>query len=96
MIEIYVKYIGYLQKVFKKKDETIDLDDNSTIDDLINHLSQKNRIPEEKFSMPLFQGKFQYFATIIINDKKYDELGGIKAKLRNKDTVTFIPPLGGG
>ncbi|MEM3550477.1 MAG: MoaD family protein [Candidatus Bathyarchaeia archaeon] len=95
MISVTVRAVFQLKQILGAKETIVQLKENATIDDLIQHLIEKSgRKFEDAIKNP--DGSIASTITILLNGRRIDFLEGTKTKLEDGDVVSFIPPVGGG
>lgn len=95
-LEVTVKFFTTLREILGKKEDKVELADNSTIEDLLKKLSQKhgdkfiNYVYDKKTKSPRVHLQFLVDSVNIIT------LQGFKTKLKDGNVVAIVPPVGGG
>ena len=94
-MKIEIKFFTALREITSKKVEKLELQENTTIDELIILLSNKFG---KKFKEYVYNknGKIQDFLSFLINGKNINTLQGLTTKLQEGDVVAILPPVGGG
>lgn len=94
-MKIEIKFFTSLREITSKKVEKLELQENTTIDELIILLSNKFG---KKFKDYIFnkKGNIQDFLSFLINGKNINTLQGLDTKLQEGDVVAILPPVGGG
>ncbi len=96
-MKIKIEYLGHVRNLLNtKRQEEIELDGNSTIQDLLNTLAKKHGEP---FKKTIYEPgspdlKANFIATV--NGHLLNQLSGINTKLKNNDKVTIMPIVSGG
>jgi len=96
-VKIKIEYLGHVRNLLNtKRQEEIEINENSTIQDLLNILSEKHGEPFKKaIYEPGSQDlKANFMATV--NGHLLNQLKGINTKLKNDDNVTIMPIVSGG
>jgi len=79
------KFIGRLREILSRE---IEFETSITLKRLIESF------PEEARRLICKEGKVNII--VLINNKPVEEFGGLSAIIKDKDVVSFIPPVGGG
>ena len=94
-MNIIVKVYGHLQDVFKKKEFAVELpDEKSTLDTLITQIGKLYGKDTERELRPRESAKFPLM--VIVGNKDYRFLKGMKTSLHEGTIVYFMPPAVGG
>lgn len=93
-MKVHVKIYGHLQTLFQEKHLSIDLPNQSTLDDLIVHIGKTYGREKEKELRPDEGTKFPLM--IIVGNKDHRFLDGMQTVLADDVTVYFMPPAVGG
>jgi len=94
--EVTVKFFTTLREILGKKEDIVELADNSTIEDLLRKLSQKHG---DKFIDYIYDEKTKRpraYLQFLIDSFSIGTLQGLKTKLKDGNVVAIIPPVGGG
>jgi MoaD family protein len=89
-MNIEVLFFGQFRELTGAPRITIEIKDNSSLADLIEHLSGtygdafRNKIDNIKG------------LRILIDGREYTQLGGIQTLLKEGNTIAFLPPIAGG
>jgi molybdopterin synthase sulfur carrier subunit len=94
-MKVEVKFFTTLREITDKNIETIQLQNNITIDDLITLLAEKYG---KNFREYIYnkKGKVQDFLSFLVNGKNINVLQGFDTKLKQGDIIAILPPVGGG
>lgn len=96
-VKIKIEYLGHVRNLLNtKRQEEIELDEDSTIQDLLNILSKKHGEPFKKniYEPSSSDLKANFIATV--NGHLLNQLKGVNTKLKNDDNVTIMPIVSGG
>ena len=95
-MKVKVSYLGYIRVMLGKREEEFDLNENSTLGDLLNILSQKYGEPfrKEVYEPGLQDLKYGY--GVIINGLLMARLQGLKTPLKDGDQVILTTLISGG
>jgi MoaD family protein len=97
VLKIKVEYLGHIKNLIgDKREEEVDLQENSTVLDLLVKLSEKygasfQKAVYEKGGKDL---KSNFMATV--NGFLLNQLKGVETKLKKGDHVTLMPVVSGG
>jgi len=94
-MQINVKYFTVLSKITQKRQETISIKENSTIEDVLTILVKRYG---EDFRRYVSSGRKTEGLQLIclLNGQDVNQFSGLKTKLHDKDTVALMPPVAGG
>jgi molybdopterin converting factor small subunit len=93
-VKVKVKVYGHLQTLFGEKHFSIDIPDQSTLNDLILHIGKTYGGEKEKELRPAEGAKFPLM--VIVGNKDYRFLDGMQTTLTDGVIVYFMPPAVGG
>jgi MoaD family protein len=96
-LKVTVEYLGHVRNLTDhKRQEQIEIPENSTIADLLTKLTKKYGDPFKKAIYETGQKdlKPNYIATI--NGYLLNQLNGTQTKLKNTDHITLMPVVSGG
>lgn len=90
-----MRYFAFLRELAGKGEETVHLSENAYMEDLLNELSSKYG---EEFRNYVYRlGRFKGLTlNLLLNGREVSTIGGLKARLKDGDTVSILPPVGGG
>lgn len=95
-MEVTVKFFTTLREILGRKEDMVELADNSTIEDLLKALSQKHG---NKFTDYVYDKKTKRPKThlqFLVDSVSIGTLQGLKTNLRDGNVVAIVPPVGGG
>ena len=96
-MKVKVEYLGHIKNILgSKREEEIEVEDNSSISDLLLVLSEKHG---ESFKKAVYEAggkdiKSNFIATV--NGFLLNQLKGIETKLKDGDRVVLMPIVSGG
>ena len=96
-MRVKVEYLGHIKNMLEsRREEEIDIEDNSSMSDLLIVLSEKHG---ESFKKAVYEAggkdiKSNFIATV--NGYLLNQLNGVKTKLKNGDHVILMPIVSGG
>jgi len=94
-MDIKVKFFTSLREITGKKEEGIQIPSKLTVDEFLIHLSKEYG---REFKEYLYDenGNVQKYIHILINGIAVSSLQGFETKLKEKDIIAILPPVGGG
>lgn len=94
-LKVTVRYLYPIREVTGTSEEKIEVDESSSVEDLLHILSKKYG---ESFERYVYSGtKHQGIPIILLLDEEnIQSLEGLKTKLTNGSELTIIPPIAGG
>lgn len=96
-LRVKVEYLGHIKSIVEsRREEEIDIEDDSSISDLLIMLSEKHG---ESFKKAVYEAggkdiKSNFIATV--NGYLLNQLNGVETKLKNGDHVVLMPIVSGG
>lgn len=95
MTRIRLKYLGNFRYVAGREEETIEINGNK-IQDVVDELRTRygERFLEE--IMDLKTGKLLSSFVFLLNGSNVFSLGGLEAKVKRDDCISFVAMVGGG
>ncbi len=96
-MRVKVEYLGHIKNILEsRREEEIDIEDDSSISDLLIVLSEKHG---ESFKKAVYEAggkdiKSNFIATV--NGYLLNQLNGVETKLKNGDHVVLMPIVSGG
>jgi MoaD family protein len=96
-VKIKIEYLGHVRNILNtKRQEEIELNENSTIQDLLNTLAEKHG---ELFKKTIYEPnspdlKANFIATV--DGQLLSQLNGVNTKLKNNDKIIIMPIVSGG
>jgi len=94
-MQVTVQYLTVLRRVTQKRQESLTLEEDSTLEDMLTVLAEKYG---EKFQRYASSGRGKKGLRLIflLNGQDVGQLDGLKTRLHNGDKVEIIPPIAGG
>ena len=94
-MKITVRFFTVLREITGKKEEKLEFSNSITINELLDHLSQKYG---RQFTEYIYNasGKPRGYLQFLVNGKSITTLQDFKTRLKEGDKVAIIPPVGGG
>ncbi|MEM2896289.1 MAG: MoaD/ThiS family protein [Candidatus Bathyarchaeia archaeon] len=97
MPKINIKFATYTRDfIGGKKEVTLELPSSSTINNLIEELSNRFERSFKEKIIDSKTGKLQQHVIILVNGREITFLKGLETVLNENDEVAFIPPFAGG
>jgi molybdopterin synthase sulfur carrier subunit len=96
-LRVKVEYLGHIKNLLEsRREEEIDIEDDSSIGDLLVVLSEKHG---ESFKKAVYEAggkdiKSNFIATV--NGYLLNQLNGVETRLKNGDHVVLMPIVSGG
>jgi molybdopterin synthase sulfur carrier subunit len=96
-LKVKVEYLGHIKNtVTSRREEEVEVADNSTVSDLLVTLSEKHG---DSFRKAVFEAggtdvKSNFVATV--NGYLLNQLNGVETKLKDGDHVILMPIVSGG
>ncbi|MEM3572019.1 MAG: ubiquitin-like small modifier protein 1 [Candidatus Bathyarchaeia archaeon] len=95
-MKVTIKFFASLREIAGKKEEVLNLDDGSLVEDLIKILIDKYG-PEFKYYVyDEKKSSLKQDIQFLLNGRNVLTLNGLKTKLQDGDQVAILPPVGGG
>ena len=95
-MKVKVSYLGYIRFLLGKREEEFELDENTSLGDLLNMLSQKYGEPFRKEIYEPGLQDLKYGYGVIINGLLMARLQGLKTPLKDGDQVILTTLISGG
>jgi len=96
-LKIKVRYFTTLRELTGCVEETLELENDASLEDLIEKIASKYG---EKARQYLYtdekQKNINPTLLILVNGRRINLLQGLKTKLKDGDTIAILPPVGGG
>jgi molybdopterin synthase sulfur carrier subunit len=92
---IKVRFFTSLREITGKKIQEIQCERDITIEDLLSRLADQYG---KEFRECLYdeKGSVHRYFSILVNGQSINRLEGLETKLKEKDIVVILPPVGGG
>lgn len=94
-MEITVHYFAVLRKLTGKRQEKIKIKEDSTLEDVLAVLVEKYGERFKQYISPP-KGKKGLQLVLLINNQDSNQLNGLKATLKDGDTLSLVLPITGG
>ena len=95
MIAVKISFLSLLKDRIGVKELNMDLEDNSTINDVFAKLFEKFG-EDIKTVLVKKTGDLNDHVVIILNEKNIRSLDELNTKIQNKDEITMLPAIAGG
>jgi molybdopterin synthase sulfur carrier subunit len=94
-VQISVRFFTVLREITDKKEETLQLPQDATIDTALQTLAQRYGEPFTEYVYDQ-NGKVKGFLQFFINGQSTAAVKGLDSKLHEEDVLAIVPPVGGG
>ena len=95
MIAVKISFLSLLKDRIGVKELNMDLEDNSTINDVFAKLFEKFG-EDIKTVLVKKTGDLNDHIVIMLNEKNIRSLDELNTKIQNKDEITMLPAIAGG
>jgi MoaD family protein len=95
-MKVKVQFFASVRELINLREETLDLDNDSTVEDLLRLLAAKHG---EKLGSYLFDsktGKPRSYLQFLLNQQSISTFNGLSTLLEDGAVFAIIPPVGGG
>jgi len=94
-MKLTVRYFTILRSITGKREERIDADEGSTIEDILRTLVKKYGKDFEKL---VYSGREQRGLKILffVDGRNIEEMESLKTRLNGGSVVALMPPVAGG
>ena len=95
-MKVRVQYFGFIQNMLNKREEHFELDEDTSLSDLLNKLAEVHGVAfrKEVYEPGLKDVKMGFSVTV--NGVLMGQLGGLDAKLSDGDNVILMSLMSGG
>lgn len=92
---VKVQYFAQLREIVNQREESLDLDNSSTVMDLLKMLVSRHG---DKFREYVFSssGVPRPYLQFLLNGESIARMNGFETKLQDDCRLAIIPPVGGG
>jgi len=95
-LEVSVRYFATLREITGKREDKIELQENSTIGDLLNRLVEQHGARFREYVLEEKTGTPRAHLLFLINGTSINSLEGLSTRLTDDCVVALMPPVGGG
>ncbi len=95
-MKVRVKFFAAIRELAAVKDETIDLQSNTAVRELIQVLCQRHGVDFTGYGIDPNTGAPRSHLQILVDGKNLSSLEGLETRLSDGDEVALMPPVGGG
>jgi len=95
-LKVRVKFFAAIRELAAVKDETIDLQSNTAVRELIQVLCQRHGGDFTEYVIDPNTGAPRSHLQILVDGKNLSSLEGLETRLSDGDEVALMPPVGGG
>jgi MoaD family protein len=95
-LKVRVQYFGFIKNMLNKREEHFELDEDTSLSDLLNKLAEVHGVAfrKEVYEPGLKDVKMGFSVTV--NGVLMGQLGGLDAKLSDGDNVILMSLMSGG
>jgi len=94
-MEITVRYFTVLRRITEKRQESLKMKGDSTLEDMLVILTEKYGKNFERYVSSGI-GKKGLRLVFLLNGKDVTQFEGLKTRLHEGDTLALMPPIAGG
>ncbi|MBS7645000.1 MAG: ubiquitin-like small modifier protein 1 [Candidatus Bathyarchaeia archaeon] len=95
-MKVKVKFFASLREITGKREEEIEVPENTTVEGLIEILSSRYGKEFSDYVYDERVGKPRDYLQFLIDGRSASTLQGLKTRLRDGCNFAIIPPVGGG
>jgi MoaD family protein len=95
-VKVKVEYLGFIRNMLSKRTEELELHENTTLKELLNHLSERYGSDFKKQVYESGQKDVKYGFVVTVNGVLMDQLRGVDTPLKNGDHVILMSLMSGG
>jgi len=95
-MNVRVQYFAQVREIAGIKEETLDLPEGTTADELLQELCERHGKEFEEYILDRATGHPKLFLQFMLDTEPLSSLGGLQAKLKDGSSFAIIPPVGGG
>ena len=92
---VTVRFFTTLWEITKQRKQELEVPDTTTLADVISILSDKYG-PRFRDYIYDKEGHANQYLQFIVNGKSLSQLDNSKIRLKDRDEIAIIPPVGGG
>ncbi len=95
-MKVRVQYFGFIKNMLNKREEHFELDEDTSLSDLLNKLAEVHgaAFRKEVYEPGLKDVKMGF--SVIVNGVLMGQLGGLDAKLSDGDNIILMSLMSGG
>jgi len=95
-LKVNVKYFATLREITGKREEQVELREDSTMGDLLNRLVELHGSGFKNYVMEEATGAPKGHLLFLIDGTSINSLKGVSTRLTEGCVVAMMPPVGGG
>ncbi len=94
-MEVKIEYLSLMSDITKQQEDSVQIEDNSTVKHVIEKLVEKYGENLEK-NIYTPSRKLSAYIIVVLNGKDIRTMEGLETKVNSGDELTFIPAIAGG
>ena len=95
-MQVKIRFFTSLREIVGKKEETLTLTQNATVNSALEALQIKYGEPFTKYVFDAKSGQPKGFLQFLINGNSTSTQNGLETLLKDGDVLAILPPVGGG
>ena len=95
-MQVKVRFFTSLRETVGKKEETLSLPQNATVNYALKALQEKYGEPFTQYVFDAKTGKPRGFLQFLVNGNSASTQNGLETPLKEGDVLAILPPVGGG
>lgn len=95
-VKVIVKYFAVIREIVGKREDDLEMDEGSTVQDLLLYLSRINGDKFKEYIYKVGTERLNENLQFLVDGRSINTLNGIKTKLHDGCKFIIIPPVGGG
>ncbi len=95
-MNVKIQYLGFIRNLINQSDDSFELNEGTSLMDLLNKLADKYGHPFEKEFYERGSKEVKMGFVVTVNGVLSGQLKGVETKLNNGDTVVLMSLMSGG